>query len=82
MPVLKFYNRLSPFQCVIIALLPGKSTDFFFGKAPGSLQIADNAYIHLLQMMLLPYLLLSSIGNSLRYHRRMQFTGRHLGVTV
>ncbi|MEI6895147.1 MAG: cation:dicarboxylase symporter family transporter [Colwellia sp.] len=62
MPIVKLYNKLSPFQRVIIALLLGISTGIFVGEPAGKLEIIGNVYIRLLQMTVLPYVLVSIIG--------------------
>jgi len=62
MPVIKWYNRMSPFQRVIIALIAGISAGMFVGEPAGNLEILGNAYIRLLQMTVLPYVLVSIIG--------------------
>ncbi len=62
MPVLRFYGRLSPFKRVILALILGISAGLFFGELMGNLEIIGKAYIRLLQMTVLPYVLVSIIG--------------------
>ena len=62
MPSFNLYNKLSPFQRVIIALLLGISTGIFVGEPAGNLEIIGNVYIRLLQMTVLPYVLVSIIG--------------------
>ena len=62
MPVLRFYNNLSPFKRVILALILGISAGLIFGEIMGSLEIMGNVYIRLLQMTVLPYVLVSIIG--------------------
>ena len=56
------YNRLSPFQRVILALVFGILAGLFVGEPAGGLEIIGNAYIRLLQMTVLPYVLVSIIG--------------------
>jgi len=53
---------MSPFQRVILALIFGISTGIFIGEPAGKLEILGNAYIRLLQMTVLPYVLVSIIG--------------------
>jgi len=53
---------MSPFQRVIVALILGISTGIFVGEPAGNLEILGNAYIRLLQMTVLPYVLVSIIG--------------------
>jgi len=62
MIVVRLYNQLSPFQRVIIALMLGISTGIIFGEPTGNLEIVGNAYIRLLQMTVLPYVLVSIVG--------------------
>ncbi len=62
MAIFKFYNKVSPFQRVIIALLLGIATGIFIGEPAGNIEVLGNAYIHLLQMTVLPYVLVSIIG--------------------
>ncbi len=62
MILLKFYSNLSPFKRVILALTLGISAGLFFGEWMGNLEIIGNAYIRLLQMTVLPYVLVSIIG--------------------
>ncbi|VAW69545.1 Symporter with substrate-binding domain [hydrothermal vent metagenome] len=56
------YNRMSPFQRVIIALFLGIFSGIFIGEPAGQLEIIGNVYIRLLQMTVLPYVLVSIIG--------------------
>ncbi|MCP3852011.1 MAG: cation:dicarboxylase symporter family transporter [Gammaproteobacteria bacterium] len=62
MPALKFYNKLSPFKRVVLALILGISAGITFGEIMGSLEVIGNVYIRLLQMTVLPYVLVSIIG--------------------
>jgi Na+/H+-dicarboxylate symporter len=62
MIVLKFYNKLSPFKRVILALMLGISVGIIVGEPAGNLEILGTAYIRLLQMTVLPYVLVSIIG--------------------
>jgi len=62
MAMIRFYNKLSPFQRVILALILGISAGIFAGEPAGELEILGNAYIRLLQMTVLPYVLVSIIG--------------------
>jgi len=57
-----FYNKMSPFQRVILALLLGITTGIFVGEPAGNVEIIGNAYIRLLQMTVLPYVMVSIIG--------------------
>ncbi|MCU7835765.1 MAG: cation:dicarboxylase symporter family transporter [gamma proteobacterium symbiont of Taylorina sp.] len=60
--IVNFYNKLSPFKRVVIALLLGISTGIIVGEVAGNLEIIGTAYIRLLQMTVLPYVLVSIIG--------------------
>lgn len=62
MLLVKFYNKLSPFQRVIIALILGISTGIFVGEPTGKIEVIGDVYIRLLQMTVLPYVLVSIIG--------------------
>lgn len=62
MPVINFYQKLSAFQRVIIALILGISTGIFVGEPAGDLEVIGSVYIRLLQMTVLPYVLVSIIG--------------------
>ncbi len=62
MALIQFYNRLSPFKRVILALILGILVGIFIGEPAGQLQILGTAYIRLLQMTVLPYVLVSIIG--------------------
>ncbi len=70
------YKKLSPFQRVITALVLGISTGIFVGEPAGNLEILGNAYIRLLQMTVLPYVLVSIIGPppllEHHYHKQQQ----------
>ncbi|MCW8930080.1 MAG: cation:dicarboxylase symporter family transporter [Gammaproteobacteria bacterium] len=62
MILVKFYNSISPFKRVILALILGISAGLMFGEIMGNLEILGTAYIRLLQMTVLPYVLVSIIG--------------------
>ncbi len=62
MLVVRFYNNLSPFKRVILALILGISAGLIFGEMMGNLELVGVAYIRLLQMTVLPYVLVSIIG--------------------
>jgi Na+/H+-dicarboxylate symporter len=62
MPKVNFFNKMSPFQRVILALVLGITTGIIVGEPAGNLEILGNAYIRLLQMTVLPYVLVSIIG--------------------
>jgi len=71
MLVINFYRNLSPFKRVIIALLLGISTGIFVGEPAGNLEILGSVYIHLIQMTVLPYVLVSIIGGLGRLNQSM-----------
>jgi len=60
--VVKLYARMSPFQRVIIALILGIAVGIIVGEPAGNLEILGNAYIRLLQMTVIPYVLVSIVG--------------------
>lgn len=74
--------RLSPFQRVILGLVLGLFCGLVFGERAGFLEIAGNAYIRLLQMTVLPYILVSLVGGLGRLDaamaRRIGFRGGSL----
>ncbi|MEA2081086.1 MAG: cation:dicarboxylase symporter family transporter, partial [Pseudomonadota bacterium] len=53
---------ISTFSRVILGLLLGIFTGLFFGESAGRLDIWGEAYIRLLQMTVIPYILVSLIG--------------------
>jgi Na+/H+-dicarboxylate symporter len=60
--VLKPKRGLSMAQQVLIALLIGVATGVFFGESTTGLKSIGDVYIGLLQMMVLPYIIISLIG--------------------
>lgn len=60
--LIRFYNKLTPFKRVLIALFLGIALGIIIGEPAGKLEILGNAYIRLLQMTVLPYILVSIIG--------------------
>ncbi|GMR16915.1 MAG: cation:dicarboxylase symporter family transporter [Gammaproteobacteria bacterium] len=56
------YNKLSPFQRVLIVLVLGILTGIIVGEPAGRLEIGGTIYIRLLQMTVLPYVLVSIIS--------------------
>ena len=54
--------KLSPFQRVIFSLVGGIVFGVLVGESAGKLEIIGDAYIRLLQMTVLPYILFSLIG--------------------
>ncbi|RHW77639.1 cation:dicarboxylate symporter family transporter [Colwellia sp. RSH04] len=73
-PIKNIYNKFSPFQRVIIALLLGIASGIFIGEPAGQIEILGNIYISLLQMTVLPYVLVSIIGGLGRLNRNMATT--------
>mgnify|MGYP000395055174 CR=1 FL=1 len=71
MPIIKMYTKLSPFQRVISALLFGIAIGIFVGEPAGDLEVLGDVYIHLLQMTVLPYVLVSIIGGLGRLNQSM-----------
>ena len=65
------YTKLSPFQRVISALLFGIAIGIFVGEPAGDLEVLGDVYIHLLQMTVLPYVLVSIIGGLGRLNQSM-----------
>jgi Na+/H+-dicarboxylate symporter len=55
-------TRMSLSTQVIIGLILGIASGVFFGELAGSLQIVGDAFIRLLQMTVLPYIVVSLIG--------------------
>ena len=62
MVAIRLYNKLSPFQRVIIALILGILTGIIVGEPAGVLTVGGTIYIRLLQMTVLPYVLVSIIA--------------------
>ncbi|MFV1982082.1 MAG: cation:dicarboxylate symporter family transporter [Thiohalomonadales bacterium] len=60
--LINFFKNMSAFKRVVLALILGILTGIFFGEPTGNLRIIGNAYIGLLQMTVLPYVLVSIIG--------------------
>ena len=60
--ILNYFKNLSAFQRVVIALILGIIAGVVVGEPAGELKIVGNAYIGLLQMTVLPYVLVSIIG--------------------
>ena len=57
------FKSMSAFQRVIAALILGIATGLFFGEIVAPLDILGEAYIRLLQMTVLPYVLVSLVGS-------------------
>lgn len=60
--ILNFFSKMSAFKRVVLALILGILTGIFFGEPAGNLKIIGSAYIGLLQMTVLPYVIVSIIG--------------------
>ena len=60
--ILNFFKKMSAFKRVVLALILGIFTGIFVGEPAGNLKIIGSAYIGLLQMTVLPYVLVSIIG--------------------
>jgi len=60
--VVKLYAKISPFKRVVIALILGIAVGIIVGEPAGNLEILGNAYIRLLQMTVIPYVLVSIVG--------------------
>ncbi len=69
--------RLSPFQLVIFSLIGGIVFGVLVGKPAGKLEILGDAYIRLLQMTVLPYILFSLVGGLGRLNMDM---ARRIGI--
>jgi Na+/H+-dicarboxylate symporter len=59
---MRWLASMSSFTRVILGLVLGVFTGLFFGELAGNLEIFGEAYIRLLQMTVLPYILVSLIG--------------------
>ena len=70
-------SSISPFQRVIASLVIGIVFGLLVGEPAGKLEIGGNAYIKLLQMTVLPYILFSLIGGLGRLDMAM---ARRIGV--
>jgi Na+/H+-dicarboxylate symporter len=62
MALMRWLTSMSAFTRVILGLVLGVFTGLFFGELAGNLEIFGEAYIRLLQMTVLPYILVSLIG--------------------
>ncbi|MFQ5642422.1 MAG: cation:dicarboxylate symporter family transporter [Thiogranum sp.] len=69
--------RLSPFQLVIFSLIGGIVFGALLGKPAGELEIVGDAYIRLLQMTVLPYIMFSLVGGLGRLDMDM---ARRIGI--
>jgi len=73
----KFFSNLSPFSKVVAGLVLGILLGVFAGEPAGALEIVGNAYIRLLQMTVLPYILVSLISGLGRLDAKM---AKHIGA--
>ncbi len=55
--------RFSLFTFILLALVLGVATGIFLGEHAGDLKVIGDAYVGLLQMTVLPYIVFSLIGN-------------------
>ncbi len=74
---MKFFTNLSPFSKVVAGLVLGILFGIFVGEPAGALEIGGNAYIRLLQMTVLPYILVSLISGLGRLDAQM---AKHIGA--
>jgi len=83
---MRWLLSMSAFNRVIFGLALGVFTGLFFGEAAGSLKIFGEAYIRLLQMTVLPYILVSLVGGLGRLNadiaRRIGLTGGALILLI
>ena len=56
-------HRFSSFTLIMASAMAGVACGLFFGEYCRSLSLLGNAYIGLLQMTVLPYIVFSLIGN-------------------
>ena len=75
---MRWLTSMSAFTRVILGLLLGVFTGLFFGELAGSLDIFGEAYIRLLQMTVLPYILVSLIGGLGRLNANI---AQRIGIT-
>ena len=75
---MRWLTSMSSFTRVILGLGLGIFTGLFFGELAGSLEIFGEAYIRLLQMTVLPYILVSLIGGLGRLDAGM---AKRIGIT-
>ncbi len=74
---MKFFTSLSPFSKVVAGLILGILFGIFIGEPAGVLEIGGNAYIRLLQVTVLPYILVSLISGLGRLDAQM---AKHIGA--
>ena len=71
---MQWIRNLSPIARVLIGLALGVLTGLFFGESVGVLSLGGDAYIRLLQMTVLPYILVSlAVGDPDTLHARAAF---------
>jgi Na+/H+-dicarboxylate symporter len=75
---MRWLASMSSFTRVILGLGLGIFTGLFFGELAGSLEIFGEAYIRLLQMTVLPYIMVSLIGGLGRLDAGM---AKRIGIT-
>lgn len=75
--ILNFFKNMSAFKRVVLALILGILTGIFIGEPAGNLKIIGSAYIGLLQMTVLPYVLVSIIGGLGRLNADM---AKNIGI--
>jgi len=69
--ILEYFKNMSAFKRVVLALVLGITTGIVVGEPAGNLKIIGNAYIGLLQMTVLPYVIVSIIGGLGRLNASM-----------
>ncbi len=69
--ILAYFKNMSAFKRVVLALILGILTGIVVGEPAGNLNIIGNAYIGLLQMTVLPFVMVSIIGGLGRLDARM-----------
>lgn len=74
---MKFFSNLSPFAKVVAGLVLGIIFGIVVGEPAGILEVGGNAYIRLLQMTVLPYILVSLVSGLGRLDAQM---ARHIGA--
>ena len=58
-----FLKRLSTSSWILVSLILGIGCGLFFGEAMSDLEVVGDAFIGLLQMTVLPYIIVSLIAN-------------------
>ena len=75
---MRWLTSMSAFTRVILGLVLGVFAGLFFGELAGSLKIFGEAYIRLLQMTVLPYVMVSLIGGLGRLDANI---AKRIGIT-